>query len=140
MVEPPSPLCSVGWGNSMRAYYGELGNNTPNEMCKSEAIPWHYKVRGGRLSDFFIWKNHVQSYTFLVTTMPVRLSSKIMLHTIVIHKVTMSSPSLWGLLSTPYPLFQWYPQSKDILINLSMKCYNSVWNAHTQHLMHKVRD
>jgi hypothetical protein len=21
---------------------------------------------------------------------------------------------LWGLLSTPYPLFQWYPQSKEI--------------------------
>jgi hypothetical protein len=23
---------------------------------------------------------------------------------------------------TPFPLFQWYPQSKDILINLTMKC------------------
>jgi hypothetical protein len=23
---------------------------------------------------------------------------------------------------TPYPLFQWYPQSKEILLNLSMKC------------------
>ncbi len=29
---------------------------------------------------------------------------------------------------TPYPLFQWYLQSKDILINLSMKCWNSAFN------------
>jgi hypothetical protein len=30
---------------------------------------------------------------------------------------------------TPYPLFQWYLQSKEILLNLSMKCWNSVFNA-----------
>ncbi len=30
---------------------------------------------------------------------------------------------------TPYPLFQWYPQSKEILLNLSMKCWNSTFNA-----------
>ncbi len=30
---------------------------------------------------------------------------------------------------TLYPLFQWYPQSKEILLNLSMKCWNSVFNA-----------
>jgi len=36
-----------------------------------------------------------------------------------------SSPSL----SPPCPLFQWYPQSKEILLNLSM-------NADSQHLMH----
>jgi hypothetical protein len=23
---------------------------------------------------------------------------------------------------TPYPLFQWYPQSNEILLHLSMKC------------------
>jgi hypothetical protein len=34
---------------------------------------------------------------------------------------------------TPYPLFQWYPQSNEILLNLSMNC-------ETQHLMHKVRE
>jgi hypothetical protein len=45
----------------------------------------------------------------------------------VIRKVTLSF--------TPYPLFQWYPQSKEILLNLSMK-----WNAETQHLMCKVRE
>jgi hypothetical protein len=26
---------------------------------------------------------------------------------------------------SPIPLFQWYPQSKDILINLSMKCWRT---------------
>jgi len=31
---------------------------------------------------------------------------------------------------TPYPpLFQWYLQSKEILLNLSMKCGNSAVNA-----------
>jgi hypothetical protein len=30
---------------------------------------------------------------------------------------------------TPYPLFQWYPQSKDILLNLHMKCRNSAFNT-----------
>jgi hypothetical protein len=33
------------------------------------------------------------------------------------------------LFFTPYPLFQWYPQSKEILLNLSMKCWNSAFNA-----------
>jgi hypothetical protein len=39
----------------------------------------------------------------------------------VIHKVTLSF--------TPYPLFQWHPQSKEFLLNLSMKCWNSAFNA-----------
>jgi hypothetical protein len=43
----------------------------------------------------------------------------------VIWKVTLSSPCL----SPPYPLFQWYPQSNEILLNLSMKCWNSTFNA-----------
>jgi hypothetical protein len=29
----------------------------------------------------------------------------------------------------PYPLFQWYPQSKEILLTLSMKCWNSAFDA-----------
>jgi hypothetical protein len=29
----------------------------------------------------------------------------------------------------PYPLFQWYPQSKEILLNLGMKWWNSAFNA-----------
>jgi hypothetical protein len=46
----------------------------------------------------------------------------------VIYKVTLSSPCLWASFH-PYPLFQWYPQSKDIRLNLSMKCWNSAFNA-----------
>jgi len=30
---------------------------------------------------------------------------------------------------TPHPLSQWYRQSKNIKINLSMKCWNSAFNA-----------
>ncbi len=46
-----------------------------------------------------------------------------------------------GLLSPPpIPRFQWYPQSEGILLNHSMKCCNSLPNAETQHLMHKVRE
>jgi hypothetical protein len=40
----------------------------------------------------------------------------------VIHKVTLSFTPL-------SPLFQWYPQSKEILLNLSMKCWNLAFNA-----------
>jgi hypothetical protein len=42
----------------------------------------------------------------------------------------------------PYPLFQWYLQSKRDFIesNLSMKCCNSVRNVQTQHLVHTLRD
>jgi hypothetical protein len=29
----------------------------------------------------------------------------------------------------PYPLFQWYLQNKEILLNLGMKCWNSAFNA-----------
>jgi len=39
------------------------------------------------------------------------------------------SPSISSFSFTPYPLFQWYPQSKEILLNLGMKCWNSIFNA-----------
>jgi hypothetical protein len=38
------------------------------------------------------------------------------------------SPCLHSLFQ-PYPLFQWYLQSKEILLNLSIKCWNSAFNA-----------
>jgi hypothetical protein len=44
----------------------------------------------------------------------------------------MKSSSLSPLVPsafTPYPLFQWYPQSKETLLNLRMKCWNSAFNA-----------
>jgi hypothetical protein len=39
---------------------------------------------------------------------------------------------VFGPLFTPYPLFEWGMQSKEVLLNLGMK-------TDTQHLMHKVR-
>jgi hypothetical protein len=44
-----------------------------------------------------------------------------MLFTKVMCKVT--------IFFTSHPLFQWYPQSKEILLNLSMKCWNFAFNA-----------
>jgi hypothetical protein len=55
---------------------------------------------------------------------------------IYIIEVYVKSPSVSPPISSPfapYPLFQLYPQSKEILLNLGMKCWN-------QHLMHKVRE
>jgi hypothetical protein len=45
---------------------------------------------------------------------------------------TIESPSVSPLISsafTRYPLFQWHLQSKEILLNLGMKCWNSAFNA-----------
>jgi hypothetical protein len=47
-------------------------------------------------------------------------------------ELSQKSPCLhpvFGSPFTPYPLFQWYPQSKEILLNLSMKCWNSTADA-----------
>jgi hypothetical protein len=47
-------------------------------------------------------------------------------------KLSLKSPSLSPpILSafTPYPLFEWYPQSNEILLNFSMKCCNSAFTA-----------
>jgi len=47
-------------------------------------------------------------------------------------ELSIKSPSVSPPIScafTPYPLFQWYPQSKDILWNMGMKCWNSAFNA-----------
>jgi hypothetical protein len=50
------------------------------------------------------------------------------LYTRVISKVTLSSPCHWVGFH-PHPLFQRYSQSKETLLNLSMKCWNSVFHA-----------
>jgi hypothetical protein len=39
----------------------------------------------------------------------------------------LSHPILFAF--HPYPLFKLYPQSKEILLDLSMKCWNSTFNA-----------
>jgi hypothetical protein len=45
----------------------------------------------------------------------------------VICKVTLSF--------TPSPLFQWYPQNNEISLNLSVKCWNSSFNAQGSRLI-----
>jgi len=47
-------------------------------------------------------------------------------------RVPVKSPCLhplFGPAFTPYPLFKWYPQSKENLLNLTMKRWNSAFNA-----------
>ncbi len=46
----------------------------------------------------------------------------------VIHQVALCF-ALSPVLLPPYPLFQWYPQSKEILLSLGMKCWNSTFHA-----------
>jgi hypothetical protein len=46
----------------------------------------------------------------------------------VIHQVILSSPCLWASFQPLSPP-QWYLQSKEILLNLSMKYWNSAFNA-----------
>jgi len=38
------------------------------------------------------------------------------------------SPPIYSAFA-PYPLFQWYPWSNEILLNLGMKRWNSAFNA-----------
>ncbi len=47
----------------------------------------------------------------------------------LISKVTLSFTPYLLCFHTHYALFQWYPQSKKFLLNLSMKCWNSAFNA-----------
>jgi len=78
-------------------------------------------------------------WDFLGTSMPILQAKRLCPSPTpnrVIHKVTLASPYL-GPAFSPYPLFQ---QSKDILLNLGMKCSHSGRSAETQHLMHKVWD
>ncbi len=62
----------------------------------------------------------------------------IMINVIMKRKASLKSPCLhpvFGPVFTPYPLFQWYLQSKDILLNLKMKCWNSAFNAQGSRLI-----
>jgi len=43
--------------------------------------------------------------------------------------LSVKSPCLHPRFGPLSPLSQWYPQSKEILLNLSMKCWNSAFNA-----------
>ncbi len=47
----------------------------------------------------------------------------------VIRKKSSSRSTPVPYAFTFYPPFQWYPQSKEILLNLGMKCWSSAFNA-----------
>jgi len=50
----------------------------------------------------------------------------------LILELSVKSPCLhlvFGHAFISYPLFQWYPQSKENWLNLNMKCWNSAFNA-----------
>ncbi len=49
-------------------------------------------------------------------------------HIVHIRVIPKVSPPISNAFA-PYPLFQWYPQSKEILLNLGMKCWTSAFNA-----------
>ncbi len=51
---------------------------------------------------------------------------------IVIIELSVKSPCLWASF---HPSFRWYPQCKDILLNLYMKCWNSAFNARGSRLI-----
>jgi hypothetical protein len=52
----------------------------------------------------------------------------------VIHIVILSSPCLWASFHALSPP-QWYLQSKEILLNFSMKCWNLAFNAQGSRLI-----
>ncbi len=52
------------------------------------------------------------------------------------------SPSVSPPISSafaPYPIFQWYQQSKEILLNLGMKSWNSAFNAQGSRVITAVK-
>jgi hypothetical protein len=71
---------------------------------------------------------------YIAINMFVVISYLVEIHNLnnkVIHKITLSF--------TPYPLFQWYPQGKEILLNLRMKCWVSWFNAQGSRVIIVVR-
>jgi hypothetical protein len=54
------------------------------------------------------------------------------------NRVIRKSHPVFGPPFTPYPLFQWYPQSKKILLNLSLKFWNSAFNAQASRVIDVV--
>jgi hypothetical protein len=98
-----------------------------HSLTLSHSLPWRSSTSfNSPYSKPFKWVSRV-SYGELVNLQNWGFGQEGYIR--VIRKVTLLSPPI-------HPLFHWYPQSKDILLNLSMKCCNSVWNAETQHLMH----
>jgi hypothetical protein len=59
-------------------------------------------------------------------------------YSLIVLELSVKSPSVSPPISSafaPYPLFQWYPQSKEILLDLGMKCWNSAFNAQSSRVI-----
>jgi hypothetical protein len=104
----------MGWGHSvfqntkiMRIYTcwkAKLSKIFPivwPQNCPNKRLPWTHKVQVS---------NEIQPHKELSIKSPC------------LHPV-------FGPAFIPYPLFQWYRQNKEILLNLRMKCWNSAFNA-----------
>jgi hypothetical protein len=72
----------------------------------------------------FFMKNHEQEILEWDETVLIELS---------LHSPSVSPPISSAF--APYRLFQWYPQSKEILLNLGMKCWNSAFNAQSSRVI-----
>jgi hypothetical protein len=70
-----------------------------------------------------------ENSTLVVTTHPPTKTKAVLEGIKVMCKVTFSFHPLFLFAFTPYPLFDWYSQRKEILLNLSTKCWNSAFNA-----------
>jgi hypothetical protein len=78
-----------------------------------------------------LWSNSTLTYTPSFVLLAMFITSKRI-------ELSIKSPCLepvFGLAFTLYPFFQWNLQSKEILLNLSMKCWNSASNAQGSRLI-----
>jgi hypothetical protein len=82
----------------------------------------------------WVCRHHESSNLYSFTKLYVRPQPTIQSFRIYYTALELSikSPSVSPPISSvfgPYPLFQWYLQSKEIWLNLGMKCWNSAFNA-----------
>jgi hypothetical protein len=74
-----------------------------------------------------------------------KLNKCFLLHTILLAislsrvELSVKSPCLWACFD-PYPQFHWYLQSKEILLHLSMRCWNWAFHAQGSRLVVQVRE
>jgi len=86
-----------------------------------------WAVKANYISLLAIWKS-IESYAIFLLLESTKSCAYFIGASSVSHylkELWVKSPYLnqvFGPAFTPYPIFQWYPQSKEILLNLSMKC------------------
>jgi hypothetical protein len=93
-----------------------------------------WAIKPNYISLLAIWKS-IESYAIffiLGSTKSCAYLYMCKLSLTLFKRVMVKSPyrnQLFGPAFTRYPVFQWYPQSKEILWNLGMKCWNSAFTA-----------